>query len=81
MPECSLGELPPGRPARVVRLEGQGPIRQRLQEMGLVRGTPVEFVRAAPLGDPLEVKVRGYSLTLRRADAQAVRVETDEGGE
>jgi Fe2+ transport system protein FeoA len=46
--------------------------------MGLIRGTPVQFVRAAPLGDPIEVKVRGYSLSLRIAEAAAVIVETDE---
>lgn len=76
MPAGPLSQLSPGQSGRVVRIEGVGGARQRLQEMGLVRGTPVQFVRAAPLGDPIEVRVRGYSLSLRRQEADAVIVES-----
>jgi ferrous iron transport protein A len=75
MPECSLSQLLPGQSARVLRLTGEAAARQRLQELGLVRGTSVQFVRAAPLGDPIEIRVRGYSLSLRRQEADAVIVD------
>jgi ferrous iron transport protein A len=76
MSECLLSDLTPGQSARIQRIEGGA--RQRLQEMGLIRGTTVQFVRAAPLGDPIEIRVRGYSLSLRRQEAQAVTVERQE---
>ena len=75
MAECSLSSLSPGQTARVLRVAGQPAARQRLQEMGLVRGTTVQFVRAAPLGDPIEIRLRGYHLSLRRQEAEAVIVE------
>jgi Fe2+ transport system protein FeoA len=78
MGERPLSELGVGGKGRVVRIEGGGGALVRLQEMGLIRGAPVQFVRAAPLGDPIEVKVRGYNLSLRVAEATAVIVETDE---
>jgi ferrous iron transport protein A len=78
MAELKLSELSPGAAGKVTRIEGNPGARQRLQEMGLVRGTTVQFVRAAPLGDPLEVKVRGYNLSLRRSEAEEVTVEVPE---
>ena len=78
MNEQKLSELSPGMAGKVTRVEGNPADRQRLQEMGLVRGTTVLYVRAAPLGDPLEVKVRGYSLSLRRSEAEGVTVEVGE---
>lgn len=80
MAEVPLSQLAPGLPARVVRIEAPPPVRQRLLEMGLVRGAAVQFVRAAPLGDPLEVRIRGYSLSLRRQEAEAVIVEAETTG-
>ncbi|MCC2668059.1 MAG: FeoA family protein [Armatimonadetes bacterium] len=77
MSECSLTELAPGQAGRIRRIEGQGAVRQRLQEMGLIRGTSIHFVRAAPLGDPIEIRVRGYHLTLRRQEAEAVILERE----
>jgi ferrous iron transport protein A len=77
MAELPLSQLSPGRPAKVRRIEGQPSVRQRLQEMGLVRGAPVQFIRAAPLGDPIEIRVRGYSLSLRRQEADAILVECE----
>jgi ferrous iron transport protein A len=75
MPELTLSALAPGETARVIRIEGSA--RQRLQEMGLIRGTTVQFIRAAPLGDPIEIRVRGYHLSLRRQEAEAVVVERE----
>ena len=77
MPECSLTELAPGESGRICRLESQGPARRRLQEMGLIRGTQIVFVRAAPLGDPIEIRVRGYHLSLRRQEAETVILERE----
>ncbi|WP_461225255.1 FeoA family protein [Lacticaseibacillus suihuaensis] len=71
----ALADLPVGDRAVVGRIEGQGQLRQRLLDMGLTRGTLVHLIRVAPMGDPLELAVRGYKLTLRRQDALAVRVE------
>ena len=70
-----LSELAPGDRGRVVKVAGDAEAARRLMEMGLMRGTTVEVVRQAPLGDPLEVKVRGFMLTLRRAEAEHIEVE------
>ena len=70
-----LSELDPGERGKVVSMAGDAEAARRLMEMGLMRGTAVEVVRRAPLGDPLEVKVRGFMLTLRRAEAEHIEVE------
>ena len=70
-----LSELAPGERGRVVSVAGDADAARRLMDLGLIRGTTVEVVRAAPLGDPLEVKVRGFMLTLRRAEAEHIEVE------
>jgi len=64
-----------GERGEVCGLNGSGEICQRLQEMGVTRGTSVEVVRFAPMGDPIDVKVRGYHLSLRRKEAEAIVVE------
>ncbi len=65
----------PGERGTVVRMEAANPkVRQRLLEMGLIRGTPIELIRVAPMGDPIEVKVKGYRLSLRREEAESVIV-------
>jgi Fe2+ transport system protein FeoA len=71
----TLDQVAPGRRARVLAVSGEGGVAQRVLEMGLVEGTEVEVVRLAPLGDPLEIRVYGYLLSLRRAEAAAVSVE------
>jgi DtxR family Mn-dependent transcriptional regulator len=71
----SLAQQRPGFRGRVVRVCGGGPIRRRLMEMGVTGGADIEFERVAPLGDPLEIKVRGYHLSLRRSEAEQVWVE------
>lgn len=76
MPEAdlTLADLPVGARAVVRAVEGPPGIAQRLQEMGLTAGTEVEVLRFAPLRDPLEIRLWGYLLTLRREDARCVKV-------
>jgi Fe2+ transport system protein FeoA len=69
-----LSALVPGQRGRVTGFNLSGEQSQRLQEMGLTVGTEFEVVRFAPLGDPLEVKVRGYHLSLRKRDAAGIRI-------
>jgi ferrous iron transport protein A len=71
----NLTELALGASAIVRELPKQGAAFLRLREMGLLPGTQITFLRAAPLGDPLEIKVRGYNLTLRKSEAGRVLVE------
>ncbi len=70
----SLNTLPHGRAARVVAVGGTGAVTRRLMEMGVVPGARVSVVKVAPLGDPIQVRVRGYDLALRRAEAQTISV-------
>ena len=70
----SLDALEVGRHARVLAVRGTGAVARRLMEMGVVPGAPVRVIKAAPLGDPLEVRVRNYHLALRRSEAQTVSV-------
>jgi ferrous iron transport protein A len=70
-----LTDLPVGRSARIVRIRGHGPIRHRLIEMGVTRGATVFVERVAPLGDPIEVRVKGYSLAIRKEEAVQILVE------
>ncbi|HEX8458454.1 MAG TPA: ferrous iron transport protein A [Pyrinomonadaceae bacterium] len=74
----TLNALPHGTEARVVSVDGEGAIARRLMEMGVVPGAPVCVIKAAPLGDPIEVRVRGYHLALRRAEAQTIQVVTSD---
>ena len=71
----TLAQLSPGDRGKVAKVGGDSEAARRLMEMGLMRGTAVEVVRRAPLGDPLEVKVRGFMLTLRRSEAEHIEVE------
>ena len=59
----------------VVKLHGEGAVKRRLMDMGLTKGTRVHIRKVAPLGDPVEVTVRGYELSLRKADAEMIEVE------
>ena len=71
----TMSELVPGDHAVIDRLNGSSAkIRQRLLEMGLTRGTPIRLIRFAPLGDPIEIAVRGYRLSLRREEASSIIV-------
>jgi len=71
----TLREVPIGSSARVVRVHGEGAIKRRIMDMGLTKGTEVYVRKVAPLGDPLELTVRGYELSLRKGDAEMVEVE------
>lgn len=70
-----LAELAPGERGRVVAVRGDEAAVRRLMDLGLIRGTLVEVIRRAPLGDPLEVRLRGFMLTLRRAEAEHIALE------
>jgi Fe2+ transport system protein FeoA len=71
-----LSELKPGESGTVRKVEGDKAIRRRMMDMGLVNGAEVQVKRVAPLGDPIEFSVRGYSLSLRKSEAHAIHVET-----
>ncbi len=64
-----------GGTARVVKVHGEGAVRRRIMDMGITRGVEIKINKVAPLGDPLEVTVRGYELSLRKADAAMIEVE------
>ena len=72
--KTTLDSLPLNARARVVAVRGSGAVARRLMEMGVVPGAPVCVVRSAPLGDPLEIRVRNYHLALRRSEAQTIDV-------
>ena len=74
-PTTPLHELPLGVPARVRNVACERLVRRRLLELGLLPGTPIEVVRRAPLGDPIELSVRGYRLSIRADEARAIAVE------
>ena len=69
-----LSTLNPGESGHVARIEGPAETRNRLMEMGLTRGSEVRLVRVAPLGDPVELQVRGYRLSVRKSEAATVTV-------
>lgn len=70
-----LSELTINQPATIREISKQGVAFVRLREMGLLTGTPVKLVRIAPMGDPIEIKIRGYNLTLRKSEAAGILVE------
>ncbi len=74
-PVKTLKDIPVGATVTVRKLNGEGAIRRRIMDMGLTKGTSVFVRKVAPLGDPMEIKVRGYELTLRKADAGMIEVE------
>lgn len=71
----SLKEIKCGQTVTVKKVEGLGPVRRRIMDMGITRGCEVFVRKVAPLGDPIEVTVRGYELSLRKADAEMIVVE------
>ncbi len=71
----TLKEIPCGQTVRVSRLSGEGPVKRRIMDMGITKGVDVVVRKVAPLGDPVEVTVRGYELSLRKADAEMILVE------
>lgn len=77
MPTKLLSELRPGEKGKIVRVTGGGAIHRRLLDMGLVSKSEIEVERVAPLGDPIEVRIKGYHLTLRKGEATNVHVEVE----
>ena len=71
----SLREVPVGSRAKVVRFYGEGAVKRRIMDMGITKGVEISVRKVAPLGDPIEITVRGYELSLRKADAESIEVE------
>ena len=71
----TLRDVAVGQTVKVKRLHGEGAIKRRIMDMGITKGVEVHIRKVAPLGDPIEVTVRGYELSLRKADAEMIEVE------
>ena len=70
----TLNELKPGQTATIARLRGDGAVKRRIMDMGLTKGAQVTVRKVAPLGDPIELTVRGYELSIRKDEAAAIEV-------
>ena len=71
----TLREVKIGKTAKVVKLHGEGALKRRIMDMGITKGVEVFVRKVAPLGDPLEISVRGYELSIRKGDAEMIEVE------
>ena len=71
----SLREAKVGQTVQVVKLHGEGPVKRRIMDMGITKGVDIYIRKVAPLGDPIETTVRGYELSIRRADAEMIEVQ------
>ena len=71
----TLKDIKVNETATVVKLHGEGPVRRRIMDMGITKGVVLTVRKFAPFGDPMEITVRGYELSLRRADAEMIEVE------
>ena len=71
----TLKEVPCGQTVKVTKLNGEGPVKRRIMDMGITKGVTVYVRKVAPLGDPVEVNVRGYELSIRKADAEMIEIE------
>lgn len=74
----TLKDVRVGKTAVVCRLHGEGPVRRRIMDMGITKGVEIYVRKVAPLGDPMELTVRGYELSLRKEDAEMIEVEAPE---
>lgn len=70
----TLKEVSVGQTVKVAKLDGEGPVKRRIMDMGITKGVEVFVRKVAPLGDPIEVTVRGYELSIRKADAAMIEV-------
>lgn len=75
--ERQLSDLKPGEKAVILRVVGTGSVRRRMLDMGLVKGTEIVVIRRAPLGDPIEFRLKGYNLSLRKEEAKKVFVKVE----
>ena len=71
----TLKEVPCGQTVKVTKLNGEGPVKRRIMDMGITKGSELYIRKVAPLGDPVEITVRGYELSVRKNDAQCVQVK------
>lgn len=71
----TLKQVKVGQSCKVVKLHGEGPVKRRIMDMGITKGVDIYVRKVAPLGDPIEINVRGYELSLRKADAEMIEVE------
>ena len=71
----TLNQVKVGETVKVIKIAGEGPIKRRIMDMGITKGPAVHIRKVAPLGDPIEVTVRGYELSLRKADAEMIEVQ------
>ena len=71
----TLREVTPGSTVKVTKLTGEGPVKRRIMDMGITKGVDIFVRKVAPLGDPVEVTVRGYELSMRKADAEMIEVQ------
>ena len=71
----TLKDVKCGQTVRVKKIQGEGPVRRRIMDMGIKKGSEIYVRKVAPLGDPVEINIRGYELTLRKFDAEMVIVE------
>lgn len=71
----TLREVSIGQTVKVKKIAGEGPVKRRIMDMGITKGVEVTVRKVAPLGDPVEVTVRGYELSVRKADAEMIEVE------
>ena len=71
----NLKDVKVGSTVKVVKLTGEGPVKRRIMDMGITKGVEIYVRKVAPLGDPMELKIRGYELSVRKADAEMVEVE------
>ena len=71
----TLKDVKCGQTVRVKKIQGEGPVRRRIMDMGITKGTEIKVRKVAPLGDPVEINVRGYELSLRKNDAENIEVD------
>ena len=71
----TLKDVKVGKSAKVVKLHGEGPVKRRIMDMGITKGVEIHVRKVAPLGDPFELNLRGYELSLRKSDAEMIEVE------
>ncbi len=71
----NLRGVPVGKTAKVIRIHGEGAVKRRIMDMGITRGVEIYVRKVAPLGDPVEITVRGYELSIRKGDAELIEVE------
>ena len=70
----TLKEVPCGQTVKVTKLNGEGPVKRRIMDMGITKGVEIHVRKVAPLGDPMELNLRGYELSVRKADAEKIEV-------